>query len=249
MWIFLLLGCAHPVGPAAAVPPRLPAPVVDGALDPARWLVGATTTPERSAQEAWFDGGVALLGVGLHGGPDGTTEWELQVIEPTPEGLVFHAHPGGGRSVDFGAVPGTGGALVFENPARDFPQRIQYQRGADGRTAGIGLAGQPPDQRGDLVTWEPEGEMPDRGARAKGPDGVREVMGPFYAAGNRLDWEPASAGLAPAGDVGWTFGHSALTGADGSLRARGAYVTLWRRQADGSWRIVLDTSAWGPAAS
>ena len=58
---------------------------------------------------------------------------------------------------------------------------------------------------------------------------------------SQLSWEPAFADLAKSGDLGYTTGPWELrrTPQD-SPTAFGHYVTLWRKQADGSWKIALD---------
>ncbi len=61
--------------------------------------------------------------------------------------------------------------------------------------------------------------------------------------GVSLTWEPLRADIAASGDLGWTTGsyRSLSTGADGEVRAgQGRYVTIWRRQADGSWKVAID---------
>jgi len=58
---------------------------------------------------------------------------------------------------------------------------------------------------------------------------------------SQLSWEPAFADLAKSGDLGYTTGPWELrrTPQD-SPTAFGHYVTLWKKQADGSWKIALD---------
>lgn len=58
---------------------------------------------------------------------------------------------------------------------------------------------------------------------------------------SQLSWEPAFADLAKSGDLGYTTGPWELrrTPQD-SPTAFGHYVTLWRKQSDGSWKIALD---------
>lgn len=56
-----------------------------------------------------------------------------------------------------------------------------------------------------------------------------------------LAWEPAYAGVSRAGDLGFTTGpwqfHPEPAG---PAAGWGHYVTVWRRQADGSWRAAID---------
>ena len=71
---------------------------------------------------------------------------------------------------------------------------------------------------------------------------------PLFAAapdvGGTLAWWPAYAGIAASGDLGFTTGP--FVQEDGPRRRHGNYFTIWRRQADGAWRWVLDH---GPTAS
>lgn len=57
-----------------------------------------------------------------------------------------------------------------------------------------------------------------------------------------LDWEPIFADVAEFGDLGYTTGPSTLT--DNSLDRRppqhGFFFSVWKRQRDGLWKVVLD---------
>lgn len=58
-----------------------------------------------------------------------------------------------------------------------------------------------------------------------------------------LTWEPVHAEIAASGDLGYTYGTWRFTGtsADGAAVTRtGKYTTIWRKQADGSWKLVVD---------
>jgi ketosteroid isomerase-like protein len=52
-----------------------------------------------------------------------------------------------------------------------------------------------------------------------------------------LQWWPAFAGVARSGDFGFTTG-PAVWG--GGTQVRGHYFTIWRRQADGTWKWIFD---------
>ncbi len=59
----------------------------------------------------------------------------------------------------------------------------------------------------------------------------------------RLTWKPLRADIAKSGDLGWTTGSYEVTAKDkaGDTFVRhGKYVTIWRKQADGAWKAVLD---------
>jgi ketosteroid isomerase-like protein len=54
-----------------------------------------------------------------------------------------------------------------------------------------------------------------------------------------LTWKPESAELAASGDLGYTFG--LYTYRDKDTTYQGTYVSIWKKQADDSWKFVLDT--------
>lgn len=57
-----------------------------------------------------------------------------------------------------------------------------------------------------------------------------------------LTWEPAYAEVSPAGDLGYTTGpYQARSRNDSAAPLRfGHYVSIWQRQPNGLWRVVLD---------
>ena len=58
-------------------------------------------------------------------------------------------------------------------------------------------------------------------------------------AGSPLSWEPLRAEIAASQDLGYTFGRYALRDGE-TVKAYGVYVTVWKKQPDGSWKFVLD---------
>jgi uncharacterized protein (TIGR02246 family) len=59
----------------------------------------------------------------------------------------------------------------------------------------------------------------------------------------RLRWEPVSATVSAAGDLGYTLGDyvQEVVKDDGSFAtAKGHYVTIWRKDPDGAWRAAVD---------
>ncbi len=57
----------------------------------------------------------------------------------------------------------------------------------------------------------------------------------------QLTWMPEGGELAPAGDMGFTWGHYEGH-AKNSSGTRGRYMTIWKKEADGTWKVVLDSS-------
>jgi ketosteroid isomerase-like protein len=68
----------------------------------------------------------------------------------------------------------------------------------------------------------------------------------------QLTWTPTDAVLSPAGDMGYTWGHFEGHSKDANgnpVVTTGRYMTIWRKQADGNWKVVLDAGANEPAES
>jgi len=57
-----------------------------------------------------------------------------------------------------------------------------------------------------------------------------------------LDWHPAVAAVARSGDLGFTTGPYTITGRAPAVRepAQGMFFSVWRRQPDGSWKVIVD---------
>jgi ketosteroid isomerase-like protein len=57
-----------------------------------------------------------------------------------------------------------------------------------------------------------------------------------------LAWQPAFAGMAESGDMGFTTGpwEAKADIKDDKFSGHGHFVTVWKRQRDGSWRFVVD---------
>jgi ketosteroid isomerase-like protein len=75
-----------------------------------------------------------------------------------------------------------------------------------------------------------------------GPDAIRRTFAPA-ASGNSLVWHPIAGEVSKAGDLGFTVGNAVFTGhrEDGGAQVGySKYLTVWRKQRDGSWRYVVD---------
>ncbi len=61
--------------------------------------------------------------------------------------------------------------------------------------------------------------------------------------GFAVTWEATSAEVAASGDIGYTLGNFTfqMSMPDGSpLNDHGKYATIWKKQADGTWKIAAD---------
>jgi len=95
------------------------------------------------------------------------------------------------------------------------------------------------------VSWFAEdGAMIQPGlGEIRGHSAILPVMAGLDQPGVSLRWEPERAEIAASGELGWTTGSyvSESPGPDGEVqRGTGRYVTIWRLQADGSWRVAMD---------
>lgn len=64
-----------------------------------------------------------------------------------------------------------------------------------------------------------------------------------------LNWEPVYADVSRAGDLGYTTGPYWLTdqGPEHAPTRHGYYFSIWKKQADGSWKVALDLGIQTPA--
>jgi uncharacterized protein (TIGR02246 family) len=92
--------------------------------------------------------------------------------------------------------------------------------------------------------------IPNGAETAVGRDGVARLWAAlFQQSGPTLTWRPTGADVAASGDLAYTRGEfeSKGTDAEGKPFTRtGRYLTVWRKQADGSWKVAVDTSDPGP---
>ena len=75
---------------------------------------------------------------------------------------------------------------------------------------------------------------------------LAEWAGFFEADGPTLSWAPTRGAVIGAGDVGYTTGRSLMKGKGptGVMTERqGEYLTVWRKQRDGTWKVVFDTGS------
>lgn len=81
------------------------------------------------------------------------------------------------------------------------------------------------------------------GAPAARGDSIRATWEQWHSIpGFNLEWRATSARVAEAGDMGYTIGTYELTmEQDGvPMVTVGKYVTLWKKQDDGAWKVAVD---------
>lgn len=83
-----------------------------------------------------------------------------------------------------------------------------------------------------------------------GREAILELMSQSPA--GSLSWEPYFVEVSASADLGYTLGQYTFTaeGAEeGDQPIRGHYLTIWKKQADGNWKLVFDTGAQSPPGS
>jgi ketosteroid isomerase-like protein len=66
----------------------------------------------------------------------------------------------------------------------------------------------------------------------------------------QLTWTPTDAAMGPSGDMGYTWGHFEGHSKDANgnpVTTTGRYITVWRKQANGNWKVALDAGSNEPA--
>jgi ketosteroid isomerase-like protein len=87
-----------------------------------------------------------------------------------------------------------------------------------------------------------DGAMIQEGAgEIRGRDAIRSAVAYLDQPGPSLTWAPTRADIAASGDLGWTTGTwEVRSSPDAAPSGRGLYVSIWRKQPDGSWKVVMD---------
>ena len=79
---------------------------------------------------------------------------------------------------------------------------------------------------------------------SRGREAVSKAWLPFFTDGSLfLKWHPTRVEVSSSGDLGYSIGEYERIGKDPSGKpdtATGSYVSIWRRQPTGRWKIVLD---------
>jgi ketosteroid isomerase-like protein len=79
---------------------------------------------------------------------------------------------------------------------------------------------------------------------AQGRQAIAESFGGFFKLPNlKITWHADKADVARSGELGYTSGTYEMTFTDPAGKTipdKGKYVTIWKKQADGSWKVLLD---------
>ena len=77
----------------------------------------------------------------------------------------------------------------------------------------------------------------------KGKEAIKAYFDDQILKEVNLQWTPDFVDVSSSGDLGYTYGNFTFTAKDTTgnpIEAEGVFHTVWKRQADGSWRFVWD---------
>ncbi|MGA8432958.1 MAG: DUF4440 domain-containing protein [Candidatus Sulfotelmatobacter sp.] len=86
-------------------------------------------------------------------------------------------------------------------------------------------------------------EVPNGADAIPGKANIAKTMGFLDDKNNHLTWTPVGADMSSSGDLGYTYGTYEFRslGKDGKpVVSHGKYTSIWKRQKDGSYKVVLD---------
>lgn len=142
-----------------------------------------------------------------------------------------------GESADAGAgngAPGSGGPpAAASHPAQDAVLAADRGFGGDATAHGARAA--------YMARLAPDARL----YRDDAPPAVgRDAIGRALAAGRQAatSWEPVAAGASAAGDLGYTYGNTAVMalGLPRRIQQSAVYLRIWHRRPNGTYEIVLD---------
>jgi uncharacterized protein (TIGR02246 family) len=86
-------------------------------------------------------------------------------------------------------------------------------------------------------------ELPAGDAALQGKENIRKTMDFLNDKNNRLTWTPVRVDVAASGDLAYSYGVYEFHSKDKDGKptvAYGKYTTVWKKQTDGRWKVVLD---------
>ena len=93
-------------------------------------------------------------------------------------------------------------------------------------------------------------EVPNGAPVIQGKINIAKTMGFLDQKDNHLMWTTVGADISASGDLGYTFGTYEFRSKDKDGKPvvdHGKYTSIWKKQRDGSWKVVLDIGNASPA--
>jgi ketosteroid isomerase-like protein len=97
---------------------------------------------------------------------------------------------------------------------------------------------------------EDAAELPNGEHILRGKENIAKTMGFLDQKENHLTWSPVHADMAASGDLGYTYGtyeFRSKSREGQTIVNCGKYVSIWKKQKDGSWKVVMDMGNSSPA--
>jgi ketosteroid isomerase-like protein len=86
-------------------------------------------------------------------------------------------------------------------------------------------------------------EVPNGAPVIQGKENIAKGMGFLDDKNNHLIWTPVGADISASGDLGYTYGNYEFHSKDKDGKPtveHGKYTSIWKKQKDASWKVVLD---------
>jgi len=102
------------------------------------------------------------------------------------------------------------------------------------------------DLEKSVAFFDNEGSMlPSNAPIATGKDALTKLIGSAFATPDyTLSWHANKVGVARSGELGYTSGTYEFSMKDASgktISDKGKYLTVWKKEADGTWKVLVDT--------
>ena len=94
-------------------------------------------------------------------------------------------------------------------------------------------------------------EVPNGEPILKGKAEIAKTMGFLDNKDNQLTWAPEGADISASGDLGYTYGNYQFHSKDKDgkpIVEHGKYTSIWKKQKDRTWKVVLDMGNSSPAS-
>lgn len=93
-------------------------------------------------------------------------------------------------------------------------------------------------------------ELPNGENLIQGKKNIATTMGFLDDKNNHLTWSPVHADMAASADLGYTYGTYEFRSKDKDGKPTveyGKYASIWKKQKDGSWKVVMDMGNSSPS--
>jgi ketosteroid isomerase-like protein len=139
----------------------------------------------------------------------------------------------------------TGGRPVSASPTKDNADALRKLEGEFMKAAAErGSAGYMAYYADDAT------ELPNGENALEGKAAIAKTMSFLDQKDNHLTWTPTHADMAASGDLGYTYGTYVFASKDKDgkmVEDHGKYMTVWKKQKDGSWKVAVDMGNSRPA--